>query len=246
MLNLLRAEFHKLKTSKIFWVMMLSGIIEAIAGPSLSVLLRKMNGENIFLYSFQIQQFLQYMTIIGAFGYFVGTEFQSGSIKNLIAYGHQRRDIIIAKSIAFYTGTVLISFVFPILITLINTAMNGYGRPFNLQAFLLVLRVSFLMTLIFIGMSSIIIMAAFVSKNAIVPTALFIALDPVCRFGQALSLKSELIKNIYSKTIFYQLNTATLKNITFYDGLNVAVISVITLVISTTIAIAVFRKADVK
>lgn len=246
MLNLLKAEFHKLKTSKLFWLMLLAGVAQGIAGPILAQTLRTKSGEDMLMFSIQMQQFLVYMPILASYGYFIGIEFHSGSIKNLVAYGHRRRDIIIAKSIAFYLGTVIISFAFPLVITLINTFINGYGRPFDLQALLLILRVSFLMTLIYIGMSSIIVMLSFLTKNPIAPSVIFYLLDTVCRAGQILSLKNNTVKEIYGKTVFYQLNTATLREITFSQGLEVVAICLITIAISTAIAFVSFNRAELK
>jgi ABC-2 type transport system permease protein len=246
MLNLLRVEFYKLKTSKIFWLMVLAGIGQGIAGPLLTGILRTKTGVEMFLFSIQLQQFLMYMPIIGIFGYFVGSEFYTGSVKNLIAYGHRRRDIILAKSIAFYAGAVILSFIFPIVITLINTVLNGYGRTFDIQSLFFILRVSLLMTIIYVGMASIVILLAYLFRNAIAASAIFISLDTVCRFGQAMSLRSEMVKAIYGKTVFYQLNLATLEEITFSQGLNVTAISLITIMLSTAIAIIAFRRADIK
>ncbi|NLZ47624.1 MAG: ABC transporter permease subunit [Clostridiales bacterium] len=246
MLSLLKAEFHKLKTSKIFWLMVLAGVAQGIAGPILSYILRTKSGEDMLLFSIQIQQFLVYMPILAIFAYFISSEFHTGSIKNLVTYGHRRRNIIIAKSIAFYVGTVIISFAFPLVIALINTVINGYGRSFDLQALLLILRVTFLMTLIYISMASIIVMLCFLTKNAVAPSVIFYLFDTVCRVGQALSMKNNTVKAIYGKTVFYQLNTATLRNINFSQGLEVVAICLITITLSTIIAMAAFNKAELK
>lgn len=200
----------------------------------------------MLLFSIQIQQFLVYMPIMAIFAYFIGMEFHTGSIKNLVTYGHRRRDIIIAKSIVFYLGTLIISFIFPIVITLINTTINGYGRTFDLDAFLLILRVSFLSASTYIGMASIIVMLSYLTRNAYAPSVIFYLLDTVCRLGQALSMRNNTVKEIYEKTIFYQLTTATLKDITFSQGLEVVAICLITIAISTVIAITAFNKAELK
>jgi ABC-2 type transport system permease protein len=136
--------------------------------------------------------------------------------------------------------------IFPFVITLINTVLNGYGRAFDLQAILVILRVSSLMTLIYVGMASLVILSSYLSRNAIVPIALFIALDTLCRVGQGLSMRSKLVEAIYGKTIFYQVNYVTLKDMTLSQGLEVIIVSLITLLVSTIIAVVAFRKADIK
>jgi ABC-2 type transport system permease protein len=246
MLNLLKVEFYKLKISKLFWLMVLAGIGQGIAGPLASDILCTKTGEEMLLYSFNLQQFLFLMPILGAFAYFVGSEFHTGCIKNLISYGHKRRDIIIAKSIAFYVGAAVISFTFPIVITIINTVINGYGRPFNLEALMAILRVSFLMLLIYTGIASIAVLLAFLSRNAIFTVGIYICLDTACRVGQALSIRNKFVEATYGKTIFYQANIATLKDMTFSQGAEVTVIALITILASTAIAIVAFSRADVK
>ncbi|MDP4090053.1 MAG: ABC transporter permease [Bacillota bacterium] len=246
MLNLLKVEFYKLKTSKIFWLMVIAGVVQGIAGPLASSILRTKTGEDMLIFSFQMQQFLFWIPLIGVFVYFIGSEFQTGSIKGLIAYGHRRRDIIIAKSIAFYTGVAVISVIFPLVVTVINIALNGYGRAFDLQAFAVFLRVSLLMTLIYVGMSSLAILIVYVSRNAIVASALFIFLDTLSRMGQGLSFRSKTVEAIYGKTVFYQVNYVALKDTTFSQGLEVVVICLITILLSTAAAIFVFKRADIK
>lgn len=246
MLNLIKAEFYKLRTSKIFWLMVLAGVGQGLVGPLASSHFRTRTGVDMVLFSIQTQQFLVYMPIIAIFGYFISIEFHTGSIKNLIAFGHRRRDIIIAKSIVFYVGTVIISFIFPIVITLISTILNGYGRDFDLQAILFVLRVSFLMMLVYVGIGSMLIMLSYLTKNVFAPSVIFYLLDAVCRAGQMLSRKNDLVRAIYGKTVFYQLTTVTLKEITFSQGLEVVVICLITILFSTTVAMVAFNKAEIK
>lgn len=246
MLNLIKVEFYKLKRSKLFWLLVLAGILQGIAGPIAAKILRSKSGEEMLLFSFNIQMFLYLIPIMGGFAYFVAGEFYSGCIKNLIAYGHRRRDIIIAKSIVFYIGIAIICVTFPIVITIINTIINGYGSAFDFQAIMVILRVVFLMVLIYIGIASIAILLAYLSRNAIVTVGAFIAIDTLCRIGQGLSIRSKLVEKIYGKTVFYQGNIATLHNITFTQGLEVVVISLITLVVSTAIAMVAFKKADIK
>lgn len=246
MLNLLKAEFHKLKTCKILYLILGLMVIQSIAVPIYSSNLRIKSGKEILLLEFPMQQFLVLIMVIGIFSCFITEDFNSGVIKNLISYGHKRRNIVISKSIAYYTGVIIISFIHPILITIINTVMNGYGEAFTLNSFLLILRVVLFMILIYTAMASIAVLIAFISTNMVITMALYMSLDFIIRLGKGLSMKKEAVRVIYEKTIFAQPEIAVLNNITFSQVLQVVAISLGTILFSTIIAVYVFKKVDIK
>src|SRR5690242_16663870 len=112
--NLLKAEFYKLRNSKIFQFSLLVMVIQAVSIHFLYNGLREKSGKGIFLFAFSSQDFLLLIMTMGCFIYFIASEFSIGCIRNLIAYGHKRRNILISKSISYYVGVVIIGCVFPI------------------------------------------------------------------------------------------------------------------------------------
>lgn len=246
MLNLLKAEFHKLKTCKTFHLILSLMVIASIAIPIYSTNLRIKSGKEILLLELAQQQFLFLIIVIGIFSCFITEDFNSGVIKNLISYGHKRSNIVISKSISYYTGVVIISFIHPIFLTIINTVMNGYGEVFTLNSFLLVLRVALLMILIYTAMASIAILIAFISRNMTVTMVIYMLLDFIVRLGKGLSMKKEAVRVVYEKTIFAQPEIAVINNITFSQLLQVVAISLGTILFSTIIAVYVFKKVDIK
>lgn len=246
MLNLLKAEFHKLKTSKILYLLFGLMVIQSIAVPIYSSNLRIKSGQEMLLLMFPMQQFLSLTIVMGIFSCFITEDFYSGVIKNLISYGHKRRNIVIAKSIAYYTGVIIISFIFPILITIINTVMNGYGEAFTLDSIFLILRVVLLMLLIYTAMASIAVLIAFISRNMVITMVLYMSLDYIMRMCKFFSMKKEAVRVIYEKTIFAQPEIAVLNNITFSQIMQVVAISLGTILFSTIIGIYVFKKVDIK
>lgn len=246
MLNLLKAEFHKLKTCKMFYLILSLMVIESIAVPIYSSSLRAKSGKAILLLEFTQQQFLFLIIVIGVFSCFMTEDFNLGAVKNLISYGHKRRNIVISKSISYYTGVIIISLIHPILIAIINTVMNGYGEAFTLNSFLLILRVGLLMVLIYAAMASIAVLIAFISRNMAVTMALYMSFDFILRMCKFASMEKESVRVIYEKTIFAQPEIATLNNITFPQLLQVVAIALGTILFSTIIAIYVFKKVDIK
>lgn len=246
MTNLLRAEFHKLKTSKLFYGLLAFMLIQGIVGPLIDKRLINKSGKDMLLFIFSNQQYLSLMMMIGVFSYFIGIEFSSGYIKNLISYGHKRVNILMAKSIAFYTGVVVITFPLPIYLAIINTVKNGYGEVFTFSSFLFLFRVLLIMMLINTAIASIAVLFTFVSKNTFVTIGLFFLLDFINRMLTALSLRNESIRLFYEKTIFAQTQFAILEDITIFQGVQAAAISLVTILVSTIIGLYFFKRGDIK
>lgn len=206
-----------------------------------------MTGKQVLIQVFEAQQFLGLLMLIAVFAAcYIGDEFNSGCIKNLIAYGHKRRDIVIAKSISYYVGIAIISLTSPILITIINTITNGYGEVFTLNSFTFILKVSFLMALIYIGMASIAVLISFICRNSIITVVAFILLDTVNRASNAIILQKYLIVKIINKTIFGQSRFLMIDNISCMQELKVIGVALITIAVSTLLSMYFFKKAEIK
>lgn len=245
MSNLIKAEFYKLKTSKTFKAILILMLIQSILCHILFS--SSMTGKQVLIQVFAAQEFLSLYIIIGVFAaYYIGDEFSSGCIKNLIAYGHKRQDIVIAKSIAYFVGIAIITLISPILITIINTVMNGYGEIFTLNSFAFILKVSFLMALIYIGIASISVLISFVCRNGIFIAVAFISIDTVNRACRGLVFQKYLSGEIYNKTIFGQSLFLDKDYIEFSQGFKIIGIALITIVVSTLLSVYFFKKAEIK
>lgn len=245
MFNLLKVEFYKLRKSKIPYLAALVMVVQAFAAIGESQVLRAKSGKDMFVFAFASQDFISLMVIVGVLAAdSVTREFTSGYVKNLVAYGHKRRNVYMAKSIACCLLITAESFVFPILITILNTAMNGYGEAFTSSSFLFMLRIALLMFLVYVAIGSIAVLTAFISRNAVVTIGAFICIDTINRVGQGFSLQNWIVKAIYYKTAFGLHNIATLNNLGFGQGLQVVVVSLITMFLSTLIGTWVFKRTE--
>ncbi len=246
MINLLKSEFYKLKTSKIFLVILLLNVLQSILCPILFS--RTMTGRKVLIQVFLAQEFIGFFIFTGLFAaYYIGNEFSFRHIVNLISYGHKRRDIVLAKSIVYYFGITIINLLSPILITIINTLMNGYGEPFTFNSFIFIVEIFFLMTLVYIGLSSIALLISFIFKNPLIIVFLFVIIDFISRSARFYSVQEQsIIKLIYDKTIFGQSLIILSNNISFIGALRVILIILITVAISTSLSIYFFEKADIK
>ena len=244
MLNLLKSEFYKLKTSRIFQLILTLMVIQSILCPILFS--RSMTGKEALIQVFAAQEFLVLVMLIGVFAAtYIGDEFNSGCIKNLIAYGHKRRDIVIAKSISYYVGIAIISLTSPILITIINTIINGYGEVFTLNSLAFILEVSSLMALIYIGIGSIAVLISFIFRNVTITVVSFILIDTVNRALRGLVFQKKLSGEIYTRTIFGQ-SLFLVDYVEFSQGFEVIGIALTTIIISTLLSVYFFKKAEIK
>ena len=247
MLNLIKVEFYKLKTSKLFYFIIFANLLQAIVIYVFSDTLKVMDGKNSLLYIFNIQSSLALIILMGVFASdYIVTEFTSGCIKNLISYGHKRISIFAAKSIAYYVGVVIISFIPPLLMTGINTVINGYGEVLTVNSLLFAVRVPLLMLLIYIAIGSISVLIAFISRNVNVTILLIAALDFINRIFMILAMRKTELMSIFSKTIFAQPNIVASNSLTSLESLQAVIVSIITIFITTIIGIYAFKKTGIK
>ncbi|GKX68308.1 ABC transporter permease [Inconstantimicrobium mannanitabidum] len=248
MLNLIKVEFYKLKRSKSFYGMIILMLLQTLAVYTLSTHLKGMSGRKVLLDGFANEQFLLGMIIIAVFaGEYIGSEFYTGCIKNMISYGHSRKNIIIAKSIVFYIGVTIIISIYPIITTVINSILYGYGEAFTFQSVINFIIITLLMMLVYVGIASIALAIAFISKNLIIIIGVFMVVDPIVRVAEAMSLRNTTVNAIFSKTIYYQPSIIYRFNeVTIEQKLWTIIIALLTIAICTLISIYSFNRAEIK
>lgn len=246
MLNLLKCEFYKLKRSKIFYILIVLGIIEGIIGIILSPPLRNDCGKEGMLGMFAGGEFLGQIIFLGIFTIYITNEFKSGYIKNSISYGHKRRDIVLSKIIVFSIAAIIINLMLPITVTVIETVMNGYGETFNFKAFAFILRVVLIMIISYVVIASIAVLVSFICRNIIAPMAIFYLLDMANRLSSAFSLRSNDFRYLYQKTIFYIPNIAISNVISISQVVQAVFHGLMVIAFSILLSIYVFNKADIK
>lgn len=246
MFNLLKTEIYKLKRYKLFYFTILLAASQSCLIYMFSDSLSAKTGKDILKFSCSTQECLALTLLIGVFSSdYVISEFYSGYIKNLIAYGHKRRDIYISKCMTGCIAIVLMSFMFPIIITIGNTIRNGYGEAFNIYSFIYLVRVGFFMILIASAMGSLAILVGFIFRNVIFTMGLFICFDTINRTFGAVAMKNNIMRVIYYKTIMSQPQIATLDKISFQQGLQIIIVSLSTILVSTLLGIYIFKKRDI-
>ncbi|GAA0737391.1 ABC transporter permease [Clostridium oceanicum] len=250
MFNLLKVEFHKLKTYKIFYFLILLTILQAVSMVTLSDLFRRECGQDVLVRTLLAQQGLSIIIFSGIFiGDYIVREFTSGYIKNLIIYGHKRAHIVISKFITCSLGLVIIGFTCPIIVCVRNTFINGYGTEFNLVSFLFLIRLFILMFFVYSVLAAIAVLIAFLFRNSesFVISMVFV-LDFINRIINFFSIRnrSMLVSKIYSKSISSKMFEALKNKVPLTDLVSIIFYCLVIIIIFMSLSIYVFKRADIK
>ncbi|MDU1320338.1 MAG: ABC transporter permease [Clostridium botulinum] len=254
MFNLFKIEFYKLRKSKMFYLLIFLTIMQAIvvysvSADSSSKNLRLMSGKDTLAYMLFIQEQLAINIIAGVFAAdYIVTEFTSGYIKNLVSYGHKRTSIFISKSMIYYMGIIIISFIVPVIMTVINTITNGYGEVFTFNSLIFLIKIFLLTIIIKMAIGSISVLSAFVSKNVNVTISVVVAIDFINRIINVMFINKSLtvIKWICNIIVLNQYSIVLQDKAGTSEFLQAGIVSLITILVTTIAGICIFKKSDIK
>lgn len=247
MLNLLEAELRKLKTSKVFYLIILLNLLQIAIIYPFSESFKITNGINSLTWMFSMQTSLATDLLIGIFASdFIVTEFSSGYVRNLIFYGHKRTDIFASKIIAFYIGVIIINSIAPFTIGAINTAVNGYGQAFSFGSAMFLIGIFLVMSLIGIAIGSIGVLAAFASRSANITICIIVAVDFTYRILNIISLHNPVLERIYNVILFSQPGIILMNHAGIPEILRAIAVSIVTLFLMTSLSVYIFKKADIR
>lgn len=180
-------------------------------------------------------------------GAMVASEYSSGTIKNVLAYGKKREHYYISKLIASTVGLMLVLGIMISVSTVVSTIMFGWGEPFNLVQLMHMLKIYAVAVIVGASINSLLmVLATVVKSNGTtigIGIVIFALLPTIVSF---LYGKYDWFDKIYEATTAYNWAIATSIRSTNGHILQATVISLITLVIATTAGIFVFKKQDIK
>lgn len=167
MINLLKLEFYKLKQQKTYRILLLV-VIAISAFSAFSEVMYVASGDAIYGKEAFIKasQDLFMLFSAGIFaGFFIGSDFTNRSISAMIAHGHSRRAVILAKAIVYLLASSIMILLYPITASLVHTYAFGWGEPFTPAAVLFLLRAALLSTLLNAGAASIFVLFGFLCQD---------------------------------------------------------------------------------
>jgi ABC-type transport system involved in multi-copper enzyme maturation permease subunit len=241
MLKLVRAEMLKLRKSTGFGVLLLSSLLSGIFLGCFfltdDMLSGGLDGFNQSMDA--VQADIIFLSLFAAF--FIANEFSNRTIGASIMGGHSRSKILLSKILVFFLGSIPILLAMPAFITAILTIVKGFGAPLTESVIMYLIRTFTVYILGGLALAACCALLAFIVRNAggtigagigILITLFYLTLF------EPLSLVTRY-------TFMWQLSHITTFNMAESIFLPVCV-TIITIVLTTLISAAVFKKTDLK
>lgn len=174
MLNLLRADFYKLKRSKSFYICLglLAAIVVYIIGDfSSSAHIKEQLSPSTFhwIYMlFQEKAFLPYFLPVFQAIFItmlITKEYSAGTIKDSVSIGFARTKIYLSKLITVSVGSMVMMLVAIFFTGITSIIVFGIYGSFSMYDLLLLVRMFLIQGLLYTAYGSVFLMIAFVIKN---------------------------------------------------------------------------------
>ncbi|MGH4122722.1 MAG: ABC transporter permease subunit [Clostridium sp.] len=180
-------------------------------------------------------------------GAMVGSEYSSGTIKNIVAYGKKREYYYISKLIACSVGFIIILGIIVSIPTVGWSFMFGWGEPFTFMQIVQIVAVFASATVVGMGIISLLmLLATLVKSNGStigIGTVVMSILPIIITLFYG---KYVWFDKMYEDTLSYNWALATSIRSTNGEILKAVVVGFITLVIATAAGITIFKKQDIK
>jgi len=179
----------------------------------------------------------------------INTDFSSGTIKNLLASGIFRTSYYIAKLSLIFMVTILIQTINVVLPTIAMTVLQGFGTDIHGDWLWQIFQMFILQTFILIGVISIGITLSFTVKKTVGALGSFIALTTlpsliIFFLGLFEIMDISIISRFEPITLMN--NIIHLTNWQSSEIFQTIIIGAIYLLVSITLGIGLFEKAEIK
>jgi ABC-2 type transport system permease protein len=258
MLNLLAAEIIKLLRSKKLWIVLiifsLLPILQAaldrhdkngealiqkldtVVNGATGVLMMEKNGMTILL-------------VISAFiSFFIGEEFQNGTIRNALSLGRSRTLYYLSK----LAIASMLTFIGVLLLTVIGmisySIVFGFGEVAEINDYAsYAVRTFATLFILILASASIFVMVSFLTKNSGISLVWSFLITVGFGFGAPVFLQTEHFKHVaywFTEVFLFYSDFASPADIARFPEM--ALVSLITIVVSSTIGIFLFKRTDIK
>lgn len=246
MKTLIAAEWYKLLHGKVLFIILLGTVAQTLLFQILYVLANRPQGPGQlgFMVLANTSLFLQ-IWLLGFVGYFVSSEFQNGTMRNILALGKSRTQVYVSKllsvCIAIFTICVVITIVQAVWLTVIN----GFGTM-PLNEFLNISALTFSMQLLYhLTFAAVFTLIAFLSRSMGMTLMLGIGYWIVLMNGPAVLSALHMAFAINYSPDHYIATFAALNGQPGFISMSI-IISLIYIIVSTIIGCLIFRKSDMK
>lgn len=259
MLNLLAAERLKLISSKKLWIVLglliflpiyQAGLTEfnsyygvapeqakdKVINGATGILMLEKNGLNILF-------------IIGAFiSFFIGEEFQNGTIRNALSLGRSRTYYYLTKLSAAALVTLIASVIMTALGMICYSILYGFGQVPGISNYMVFsAKVFVILYLLILANISVYVMISFLSKSSGIALVWTFIYTAVTAAAPSLFQHTENFGDLtfwFTESFFIFMNFTDPAAVGMYPKM--AVVSIVTIVVSSVIGIIMFKRTDIK
>jgi ABC-2 type transport system permease protein len=259
MLNLLRADFFKLKKDRTVIVAIIIMFIFSLLNPLTYLILKNMDltgmpeqfstmyteisGRVVFLMGFNIFNnsglILPIMIVL-----FLAREFSYGTIRNKLITGKTRIQVYLSDLIVGTVYGIVMVTILSVLSLAFGTLILGYGSAFSIGFILKVYITGLIIFIVSFAISTFLIFVTRSMAFSLIVNLFFLVI--VGAIGTTLSGKSDLLDIIMDLTIVGQTLSVMNGQVTTAFMLKTILTSIITIALITFVGIKLFEKADLK
>lgn len=179
---------------------------------------------------------------------FVGTDFSSSAIKNVLARGVSRNKYYFAKLIPLLVFTVLMQVINLFLPLIVASIRNGFGGSINADWLISVLKVYSIQTLLMLAIACVGVFIVFLTKKTASIVAVFIAylMVPTLIF-YILGMISSKFENLIKYDMVSNINLmANFSDLPSADIIRSFILCAFYIIAGTLAGIVIFKKSDIK
>lgn len=203
------------------------------------------NAKEIFYGSFGVGAMEIMMAVL--IGIMVASEYSSGTIKNILAYGKKREYYYISKFLACTLGYIIILGILVSISTIGGSILFGWGEPFTLSEALIIIKVFLAALAVGMGTTAILMLiATLVKSNGSTIGIGIVGLSVVPMVITLFYGRFDWFDKIYEATIFYNWQVVLSRSANGCEIFNAALIGLVTMIIVNAIGIILFKKQDIK
>lgn len=259
MLNLLTAEKIKLFRSKKLWIVLailsllpiyqaansrlavhygtkLVQAVDTVVNGASGILMMEKNGLTILL-------------VMSTFiSFFIGEEFQHGTIRNAFSIGRSRTHYYLSKLVIASLLSLFGVFVMTVIGMISFSAVFGFGHVAGINHYVSFAFQSFgALYVLILANVSIYVMISFLVKNSAISLIWSFLYTIGTGFGAGVFLQTKHFQQVtywFTESFLFYFDFAKSTDIARFPEM--VLVSLITILISSTIGILLFKKADIK
>lgn len=251
--NLIKAELFKLRKDRVFRTLLLILAASAVAYPFMFYFDNLSDGDPQTLGVEYLSEAIAGNAYIIKFGvsilagFFIASEYSTGVMKTIASSGSSRGKLFVAKLTGFSVGGMLLSLVFPVIVTLTASLLSGFGQlPEEASAYYIV-RLLGLTLLYAAGFSAIAALFAtmLTESGKVIGFSLifFMMIDSIL---VGLGAYIPLFMTLYDYSIFRLLGSIGKWRLEGGDATAIWLIPLLTIAIFGLLGYLVYRRKEIK